>query len=173
MSMSADQAIDEYLSNGNTVTTAVGTVLLSPEARRAIYKRLVDEPAAPFHVLLTQMLAEEVKFRTWISEEIVQDDMNYYEGIYQCAFLLYRVGDARDTLALWEAKYINMDVGSSMGAEYFVGAGLDQTLAFLASSPVPQAAEIAAYLHGWFDQPGAITWQEAWERERASNIACA
>lgn len=169
--MSADQAIAEYLSNGNAVTPAVATVLLSPEARRAIYKQLAGEALAPYRDLLIHLLDEEINLRTALWTHIVEDDMAFYEGIYQCAFLLYRAGDPRDTLLLWNAKHINMDVGSSLGAEYFIGAGRDETLAFLASSPAPEAAAIADYIEQWFDQPGAINWQEAWEQERSSNIA--
>ncbi|WP_167226757.1 hypothetical protein [Massilia rubra] len=171
MSMSADQVIAEYQSNGNAVSPAVATALLAPEVRRAIYKQLVGATLAPYRALLIELLDEEINLRTALWDHIVQDDMDYYEGIYQCAFLLYRAGDVADSLLLWKAKHINMDVGTLLGAEYFVGAGLDVTMAYLSNSPMPEAAELADYLQQWFEKPGAIAWQEAWEQERASAIA--
>lgn len=171
MSMSADQVIAEYQSNGNAVSPTIANALVAPEVRRAIYKQLVGATLAPYRALLIELLDEEINLRTALWDHIVQDDMDYYEGIYQCAFLLYRAGDVADTLLLWKAKHINMDVGSSLGAEYFIGAGLDATMAYLAGSPMPEAAEIADYIQQWFEQPGAVTWQDAWEQERSSAIA--
>jgi hypothetical protein len=169
--MNADQVIAEYQSNGKAVSPDVATALLAPEVRRAIYKQLVGATLAPYRTLLIELLDEEINLRTALWDHIVQDDMDYYEGIYHCAFLLYRAGDVADTLLLWKAKHINMDVGSLLGAEYFIGAGLDATMAYLSASPMPEAAEIADFLQQWFEKPGAVAWQEAWEQERSSAIA--
>ena len=57
----------------------------------------------------------------------IKDDGDSYEGIYRCAFLLYRLGNTSDIHTLWVAKHINMYVGTSkrlLRASYDTGRGL-------------------------------------------------
>ena len=88
------------------------------------------------------------------------------DSICRCAFLLYRLGRPDDVFLLWQAKHLDMDVGCSLGVEYFVGAGVDATLAFLAQCDAPEAGEIAAYVGEAFVTDDAMQEQSGWEREQ-------
>ena len=122
--MHAEQLVAQYLSQGGGVTAEVVAALSQPEARQQLYKALLAKPRQAFRGLLRHLLQEEIDFRNALWNGEAEDEGDFYEGIYKCAFLLYGCGNPSDTLALWKAKHINMDVGTSMGAEYFVGAGL-------------------------------------------------
>jgi hypothetical protein len=148
-------------------------IISQPLSRQLLYKTLLTKPPQAFCSLLLRLLQEEVDFRNALWNGETEDESNCYEGIYRCAFLLYRCADPRDTLVLWEAKHIDMDVGTSMGAEYFVGAGLRETLSFLEQCRTEEAEQIHEYVKDWFADPQALSWQKNWEVERADNIRSA
>lgn len=168
--MNADQIIAQYLSDSAVVTPRVADTVKQATARQQLYKGLLARPRGEFQGLLRYLLQEEVTYRNALWNGEVEDEDNCYEGIYRCAFLLAGCADPSDTLLLWKAKYINMDVGVSMGAEYFVGAGLNETLSFLEQCDDDDAPEIVEYLQDAFSDPNALKWQRDWEEERANDI---
>jgi hypothetical protein len=169
--MNVNQAIKEYLDNGNIISPGIVAILSQSSERQSLYKALLDQPLAPFRNLLLLALDHEVAFRSALFNGECEDPDDHYEGIYRCAFLLYRAGDVADTLPLWSAKHINMDVGSSLGAEYFLGGGVAETIAFLDGWSDPDAVAILDYLSEFLSyEEGEWTYREQWERERVDNI---
>ncbi|MFE1571911.1 hypothetical protein ACFIQG_08855 [Comamonas odontotermitis] len=168
--MNTDQILAQYLSDVSEVTSKVANTLQQPRARQLVYKELLAKPRLPFHSLLRHLLQEEVMYRNALWNLEVQDDDNHFEGIYRCAYLLGGCADPSDTLLLWDAKFINMDVGTSMGAEFFIGAGLHETLAYLSQCSAKDAAEIREYVWGYFSDADALKWQKDWEEERITDI---
>lgn len=168
--MNAEQAIAEFEHCGNQMSPQLRTTIEIPEVRLGIYKLLLGKVLGPFRPLILALFEQEMRLRTELWEGTAEDEGNFYEGIYQCAFMLSQIGNPNDIFLLWEAKHLNMDVGSSLGAEYFVGAGVQESLSFLEIASHPEADEIATYVKEWFQQPEALDWQQAWEEERRSNI---
>ena len=144
-----------------------------PEARQELYKGLLDASVSSYRPLLRQLLELEIDFRNALWEGKTEDDGEHYEGIYRCAYLLYRCAEPEDSLLLWRAKHINMDVGCSLGAEYFVGAGGAETTRFLEQSDHIDAVSVLEYVAGWLAEPAALGWQRGWEAEREANIRTA
>jgi hypothetical protein len=171
--MNAEQILTRYMANGGLITPQTATSVKEPKIRHELYKALLDKPLKPFHSLLRHLLQEEVTFRKALENGNAEDDDDYFEGIYRCAFLLANCGDPADTLLLWKAKHTNMDVGCMMGAEYFVGAGASQTARFLEQREAKEAFQILEYVQDHFSQPDAIEWQKEWREERADNIRSA
>ncbi|MCR5886113.1 hypothetical protein LRS03_25970 [Rhizobacter sp. J219] len=169
--MRAKQVLQEFKQSSVLASSEVQAVVADPAERQALYKLLLSEQLIPVASLIRAAFQKEVEYRNALWERTAEDDGDYYEGIYRCAFLLYRLGNPEDIPALWQAKYLNMDVGSSMGAEFFVGAGLNESIKFIENSDHPESGEIAAYIQGWFSQPDAMQWQKGWERDMQSNIS--
>lgn len=168
--MNAEQLAAQYLTDGQIVMPELADVLRQPPVRQQLYKVLLRKPRQPFHGLIRHLFQEEAEFRRALWDGDIEDDDDYYEGIYRCAFLLYGCGDASDTLVLWKAKHINMDVGCFIGAEYFVGAGLLETLAFLEHRGDKEAIDIREYVNGCFTDQQTLQPQKSWEEEREENI---
>ncbi|WP_028103692.1 hypothetical protein [Pseudoduganella violaceinigra] len=168
--MNAEELIAQYLSDDGAIAPGIALIAERAQVRQQVYKALLASPRRPFHGLLRHLFQEEIKYRNALWSGDVEDEDDHFEGIYRCAFLLGGCSDPSDTLTLWEAKHINMDVGCSMGAEYFIGAGLDETLRFLEQSSAAEASQVSEYVRGWFAQSNALEWQKAWGDERADDI---
>ncbi|MDN2676376.1 hypothetical protein [Janthinobacterium sp. SUN033] len=143
----------------------------SPRVRQQLYKILLERPLAPYSTLIRQVFEKEVQYRIALWDGKIKDDGDSYEGIYRCAFLLYRLGSTSDIHSLWVAKHINMDIGTSMGVEFFIGAGFQATVSYLAESNLQDADEISSYVAGWFDQDDSEKWQKHWELSMVQNIS--
>ncbi|TQK07587.1 hypothetical protein FBX97_2872 [Herbaspirillum sp. SJZ107] len=75
--------------------------------------------------MLRQLFVAEMEYRRR------DDDHDYFENIYWCAYLLFKVGDPSDSEVMWRAKHINMDTGCGFDTENLVGAGVDETVTYL------------------------------------------
>jgi hypothetical protein len=168
--MHAQQALEAFKQSLAVTAPEVQAVLSDPAERQELYKLLVNEPLEPLSSLVRAAFQKEVEYRDALWEGTVEDSGEFYEGVYRCAFLLYRVGNPEDIPSLWQAKHLNMDVGSSMGAEFFVGAGLPESIAFIERAGLTESAVIAEYIRGYFSQPDAMQWQEGWEEDMRANI---
>ena len=168
--MNTDQILAQYLSEADEVPSQIADILQSPGARQLVYEKLLAKPRKPFHRLLRHLLQEEVRYRQALWSREIEDSENYSEGIYRCAYLLGGCADPNDTLQLWAAKHTDMDVGTSLGAEFFIGAGLHETLAYLGQSTAKEAAEIDEYVREYFSDEDALRWQKDWVAERISDI---
>ena len=140
--------------------------LSSPEFRDELYKYIPTNPEPSYRELILELFEQEMTFREQLWEEEVEDPNDLFENIYLCAFLIYQMGFAEDVYILWEAKYLNMDVGSELGAQYFVGAGLEETLRLLETSTDEEAADISTYIQSWFQSDRDVEALKAWETGR-------
>jgi hypothetical protein len=168
--MTSTDTLDQFVQADSVVTMAVSTSLRDPAKRRELYKRLVNTPMESVAPLLRQAFIEEVKYRDALWNCEIKDEGDYSEGIYHCAFLLYCLKKVEDLPILWRAKYLNMDVGCSMGAEFFVGAGMSESLAFAEHGPNQELLKLADYIRGHFEQPEAMMWQKKWEDDMRASI---
>lgn len=167
--MDARQVFASF-QQSNTVTPQIDAAISVPLVRRELYKLLVDQPAQPFAALIRAAFRKEREFREALWERTVEDEVDFYEGIYSCAFLLYRLGSVTDLEYLWSTKHINMDVGSCLGAEFFTGAGFDASLEFLQQGQILAADEIADYLKKWQQYGWCPEEQKSWEADMAADI---
>lgn len=168
--MHAQQALDAFKQSLVITTPEVGVVLSSPAERQNLYKLLVMESLEPLSLLIRAAFQKEVEYRNMLWESAAVDGGEFFEGIYRCAFLLYRIGNPEDIFSLWQAKHLNMDVGSSLGAEFFIGAGLHESIAFIKRAGIPESDDIVDYISEWFAQPEAMRWQEDWEDDMQTII---
>jgi hypothetical protein len=99
--------------------------IATPASREQVLLSILPESAKQHHQMLRQLFAAEIEYRR--SEE----NHEYFENIYWCAFLLFMTGDPSDSEVMWRAKHIDMDIGCGFDAENMVGAGVDQTVAYL------------------------------------------
>jgi len=134
------------------------------EFRSDLCRALSPEVVQEQHAFLLAMMRLEMDYRARLWEGLVEDRDDRYENIYRCAYLLYRLGREDDVFLLWQAKHLDMDVGCSIGVEYFIGAGVDETLRHLAVSENPDAGAIAAYVEGAFVKGDWLPGQSNWER---------
>lgn len=162
--MNATDILARIEQNGGIMDAELETLIDSPPTRRALYSLFYKKEVAPFRNLILAMFRREMDFRRALDEDDVIDEEEgdeYCDGIYQCAFFIYRLGNPRDTYLLWEAKHINMDVGCMMDTEYLLGADVDETLAFLRSEGTDMANAIFKYLNGFrYDNEARAQWEE-------------
>lgn len=168
--MHTEQAIKEWLENIDTISSAMSAILSDPDERQSLYKALVDEPPARVRKLLLRALEHEVAFRHALFNGECADPIDRHEGIQRCAFLLYRAGEVADTLALWSAKHIDMDVSSSLGAEYFFGAGIAETIAFFDGWSDSDAVAMLDFLNEFLAYDAGWSGREQWELEQTDRI---
>lgn len=145
-SLRAEEILKAYDESRDMLTASVKGGLASRNERQRLYKLLLMRPAKEYGTLTRQAFAEEVQYRAALWSGTTEDDGDCYEGIYRCAFLLYRIGDPADIAALWSAKYLNMDVGTSMGPEFFMGPSLQAVVQYLEKSSLDDSEEVLEYI---------------------------
>ena len=128
------------------LTPELGHLLDDDDFRNEVCRALRPGVSPVHHPFLLELLSREMDYRQRLWEGMAQDPDDRYENIYRCAFLLSRLGRPEDVFVLWNAKHCNMDVGTALGVEYFIGAGLGPTLDFLSASGHPWADDITNYL---------------------------
>ena len=128
------------------------------------------QPPRPYRRLLLRLLDVEIAFRTAIWEGSAEADEESAEGIFHCAYLLSRCGEPADAKALWKAQYLNQDVGE-LEVGYFIGAGVPETLKFLANENDESSQEIAGYIRDSLQHPKAIEWLASWQASRHAWLA--
>lgn len=133
--------------------------LADPAVRRAIYHVIADDGAQANHGLLRAMLPIEVAYRSGQGAE-ASDGGDYYNNLYTCGLLLYGVGDVTDVPAMWAAKTTDMDTGCGFDVQMLVGAGVEQTLAFLRAHGHTQAADYIAECQKTGDFDDLAGWCE-------------
>lgn len=96
----------------------------TPEDRKRLLDSIHPSNAQQYHALLIQLFRKEMDYRRY------DEDLSYYENLYQCGFLLFHVGDVRDAEMIWEAKHINMDTGAGLDSHTLFGAGFNATIEY-------------------------------------------
>jgi len=158
---------------GGSIPAELEVRLKIPEDRLAIYGLIADLEPHRFRHLLIRLFDEEIAFREALWNGITEDNGNFGECIYHCAFLIHCCGEPSDSARLWKAQYLNQDIGELEGF-YFVGAGLDETLQYLNDSHDSTSTDIAAYIQEWsnhLSRESIAEWQQGrrqWLRQEAA-----
>lgn len=109
-----------------------------PRIRAQVVARIAPKDAGQHHDLLRDILQRETECRRAEAGE-------YFETLYWCAYLLFRVGDPADVELMWEAKHIDFDTSCGFDIQFLFGAGAEQTLSYLKThGPQDLAAELQA-----------------------------
>jgi hypothetical protein len=147
-----------------------------PRDRLAIYRFVLDRDPRNYRHLLLALFDEEIYFREALWNGTVNDDGDFCEGIYHCAFLIHCCGMPCDTATLWKVQYLNQDIGE-LDAEYFIGVGLAETLAYLSKVEDESSKEIAGHIDQWSRHASLdslANWREGrrqWIRDDAERMA--
>lgn len=110
----------------------------SPSKREHVLRSISPEAAREHEALLRQIFREEIAYRQR------DEDHEYFENIYWCAYLLFHVADPGDAELMWIAKNLNMDVGCGFDVENMVGAGVEPTIQYLRQKDLGKAADYIA-----------------------------
>ncbi len=112
--------------------------LNTPSGRQSVLKKIspTRDEARKYHAVLLDILQREANFRREddrIGVEPTYEDgeVEYFEHIYWCGFLLYLIGDPADVPLMWAAKQTNMDTAIGFDFQFLVGAGVDVTFKYL------------------------------------------
>ncbi|MFT3685190.1 MAG: hypothetical protein QM783_09740 [Phycisphaerales bacterium] len=139
------------------VESAEATALLVDRFfRDQILRQLGRKLDAGHRPLLLNLLDREARAR--LEPSFDDGETELFENIYFCALLIYRIGDVRDSLAIWKAKMTDMDTGFGMDGEFMTGAGWEATIAYLRSLPDPQATKAAEHLSRGTDYESIEAW---------------
>ncbi|NEZ64804.1 hypothetical protein D0962_18770 [Leptolyngbyaceae cyanobacterium CCMR0082] len=160
---------DEFLADVTGNLDRAHRQLRSPAFREALYRHIHPQAEFAQLSLLRVLFSLEYDYR---SNEDAQeeDDYKYFENIYWCALFLYQIGDVTDVLPMWRAKNIDMDTGCGFDVQFMVGAGPEETCAFLEQSEEPGAAQALDYIQASL-QTGAFADLKGWHEGRVSYYA--
>ena len=153
--------INHYYSNGHQVDDLIKEQISNESVRDEFYNSLPKEPSRDLYKLIKALFEQEMIYRVGLWKGTKEDPEDYFENIYLCAYFLYKTGQVEDVYILWEAKYLNMDVGSSLDGNYFLGAGIQETLTFLREQTDDLSKEILNYLEHY----NCLEEHKMWENE--------
>src|SRR5689334_19110310 len=87
--------------------------LNDPASRVSILKSISPDrqSATQQRALLLSIFEKEMEYRR------KDNEWDYYENLYWCAFLLYLAGDPTDAVLIWKAKRINMDTSCGLDGQ--------------------------------------------------------
>jgi hypothetical protein len=139
--------------------------LTLPQDRRAKLRSIAPDRnnVKTIHPELQDLFARETEFRRALWHHEVTDDDDYFENVYHCALLLYLVGSPADVPMMWKAKRLNMDVGSGLDYQFLVGAGVNETIAYLDKNHYD---DIEAYIRNCDPRNMTPEALEEWEHFR-------
>jgi hypothetical protein len=109
--------------------------LTDPAQREQALRQISPEHVKQHHVLLREIFSAEIEYRRR------DEEWEYFENLYWCAWLLFLVGDPSDVEQMWVAKNLNMDTGTGFDEENMVGAGVGLTIEYLRRHNLNQIAE--------------------------------
>ena len=167
--MNAKQALAAFQQNGGVLTSEIQEVIAMPEERQALYKFFLEQGALQFSEILIESFQREIEFRNALWDGRVTDDGTFYDGIFQCAFLIYRMGRTEDLPILCQADHLNMDVGE-LDPMFFVGPGIEPAIEFFEASDVNDGKLYATSIRDLFANPQAGAWLKDWEDSMQSSI---
>jgi hypothetical protein len=138
--MTPSELVRQYRGDSVPLPQEVLSQLDEPSFRADVLHAIHRDPTINAAGLLRIILKREVAYRR------TDGAGEYFENLYWCAFLLWRVGDVRDVLALWQAKQTNFDTACGLDVQCLVGAGVNETVAYLRASPDAEAPNALDYL---------------------------
>jgi hypothetical protein len=128
-----------------------GMELDDPAERERLLRAVDPSRVREHHQLLRDIFRVEMRHRNQ-----PEDDGEFFENLYWCAFLLYLVGDPSDVPMMWQAKHLDFDTACGFDVQFLLGAGAELTLAHLTQHGHADVARgLAVYpelnedLEGW------------------------
>lgn len=130
--------------------------LSDPASRLSILKSIPPdrESAAKWHPVLLSIFEREIMYRE------KDQDWEYFENLYWCAFLLYLAGDPADAVLIWKAKHINMDTGVGLDGQSLVGAGIEETIRYLEARGENEIVDHIRRMQGSGDLDALPDWEK-------------
>jgi hypothetical protein len=117
MRITAFELLRAWSANDKRAVEEPGDFISQPRNRLQIYKLVNRQPLQAFAGLIRLLFREEIRYRDALWRGTVVGDGEDFEGIHDCAFLLYRLGTQADRDLIAEAGRLNQDVGTM--EEYF------------------------------------------------------
>lgn len=95
--------------------------------------------------------------------EAMQRPWDEHDLIKCLTVLLFSIGHVEDSLIIWQAKSLTMDLGCSIEVQLLCGAGVEATRDYLSTSPDKQAPQALDHLEtcitsGDFEDWTVDTW---------------
>lgn len=140
-----DEFVTELTASQLASASLIDPRLQEPSTRVKIYRAIHPDPLPHHAVLLRKLLALEIEYRR-TNPASHNDFDDFFENLYWCGFLLFRIGDLDDVLPMWAAKNINMDTGCGFDIQCLVGAGVDTTIDYLQQHHSPEARAALEYI---------------------------
>jgi hypothetical protein len=140
--MTESEFIERY--KGPTIELSVedSDTLNNPRFRAGFLRLIHQDQTRDASGLLRAILQREVIYRKGEGvDEGEREGDDYFENIYWCAFLLWRVGDLGDVIELWRAKKSSFDTWCAFDIQFLIGAGLDETIRYLQVRTDPESRE--------------------------------
>lgn len=163
--ITAQEFISNYTDSSFAASTETADMLRMASFRETLYRE-IHQHLSPDHApLLRRLLQQEMLSRKENRDE------EFFENLYWCAYLLFRLGDVTDVLLLWQAKSTNFDTMCGFDVQFLVGAGVHATVQYLQQSPGTGAKEALEYISncqraGDFDDLVSWTqWRDEYFRE--------
>lgn len=131
-----NESILEIISK-NIKSTEIDDKLKICDFRKLLYKELHRDFSYKYAELIRKLFAIEVKEREALcsyDSNVAREIDNTYDcplSIICSTYLLYRLGDLNDVKSIWNAKCIDYDSYFEIDGQFLVGAGVDETIAFL------------------------------------------
>lgn len=127
--------------------------------REQLYVELHLQLKAKNAPLLRDLLTVEMQDR---QDSSIGD---FFENLYWCAFLLYRIGNSSDIALLWQAKNIDFDSFSGFDTQFLVGAGVQTTIEHLQALSDENATAILKHILQC-QQSGDFDDMESWFQDK-------
>ncbi len=122
------------------LSEAESQYLHDPAIRRQLLRAIHTRPSTDASGLLRYILALET------GDSSGGNNPDFYENLYWCAYLVWRMKKLEDVPALWRAKNMNFDAGAGFDVQFLTGAGVDETIHYLQARDDPESGAAAAYL---------------------------
>lgn len=156
--MNAIKFLEKYLNNQNTLSSEMKEMIQTASFRANLYKEIDLNFQNEYHLLLLELLKEEMIYRAKDDEN---EDDEYFESIYWCSLFLYEIGDVNDVNILWKAKNIDFDTYCAFDIQFLIGAGLERTIEHLNSKKDKDSKKALEYILDCKDA-GDFSYMEKW-----------
>jgi len=104
-----------------------------------VYKEILVANALGDRPLVLQLIEDQIARHSG-------QDGGYSDDFGYCAFLLTLRREVADAPLLWRAKSVSFDTHMGLPVAFLVGAGVDETIAFLRSLKTAEGTQAAEYI---------------------------
>lgn len=76
---------------------------------------------------------ELVRYITNLNIKLFDNSWDSLDPLRLCGLLLFKIGNVEDSVLLWQVKTLDFDTYAGLDTQMLVGAGIDETIAYLKS----------------------------------------